>query len=124
MASILVEYTKIVDRWYGRWEKAVGAARVSNYAPERFTADVVESWVDWSYAAALPWAALGVLDVGVKPIFPVVRFVVTAKNDMTQVVPIQMPTGGAGVQAQQLDNPGGTRNIPAANVGVTRADGY
>jgi hypothetical protein len=105
MASVLVELTNIINRWYDRWGKAIAAARVGQYAPARFATDVADTWLD---------AGLPVLQFLVPP----------TKPDATQFVQVQPPAGTTGAAASPLSAPGGSPTIPAANVNVVLSGTY
>jgi hypothetical protein len=125
MASVLVELTNIINRWYDRWGKAIAAARVGQYAPARFATDVADTWLDAGLASALPLMGLGQVDVTIKPAIPVLQFLVPpTKPDATQFVQVQPPAGTTGAAASPLSAPGGSPTIPAANVNVVLSGTY
>ena len=65
--ALSAELAKVAERWFDRWQKAIGAARVANYPYEQFAADVTETWIDGTYAGLYPWSLLGPIKVTLQP---------------------------------------------------------
>jgi len=114
------EFSNALERWFDRWHNAIDSSRNGSYPFQQFTSDVAETWVDGIFVSFLPASLLGGVTVTRDQVFPVLRFALLNRNNVTRLVAVPNLTSVTSMASEHLFDASGANKIPTANVVVAK----